>query len=144
VRAPVWLDFGGIAKGYAVDLAVATLRCAGLHTGAVNAGGDLRVFGALEEQVFVRSPFDAAQLWPVAALRDSACATSASGAVASRPGCAVDTPAPRSVTVLAPTACAADALTKIVWQQGPRSTDLLRRVRARALVVHADGSVWQS
>ena len=144
VHAPVWLDFGGIAKGYAVDLAVARLRRAGVHTGVVNAGGDLRVFGALEETVLVRSPFDASELWPVAALRDSACATSASGEVARRGAAAGDAPAPRSVTVLAPTACAADALTKIVWQQDALATALLRRARARALVIHADGSVWQS
>ncbi len=144
VRAPVWLDFGGIAKGYAVDLAVARLRRAGVHTGAVNAGGDLRVFGTLEETVLVRSPFDATELWPVAALRDSACATSASGQVARRGGAQGDAPTPCSVTVLAPTACAADALTKIVWQQGELATALLRRARARALVVRVDGSVWQS
>ncbi len=145
VHAPVWLDFGGIAKGYAVDLAVAKLRRAGVHTGAVNAGGDLRVFGTLEETVLVRSPFDASELWPVAALRDSACATSASGEVAARgdPG-GERAAAPRSVTVLAPTACAADALTKIVWQQGELASSLLRRARACALVVRADGSVWQS
>ena len=146
VHAPVWLDFGGIAKGYAVDLAVAKLRRAGVHTGAVNAGGDLRVFGTLEETVLVRSPFDAAELWPVAALRDSACATSASGEVATRDDGpqAGGAAAPRSVTVLAPTACAADALTKIVWQQGELAAELLRRARARALVVRADGSVWRS
>jgi thiamine biosynthesis lipoprotein len=144
VHAPVWLDFGGIAKGYAVDLAVARLRRAGMRTGAVNAGGDLRVFGTLEETVLVRSPFDASELWPVAALRDCACATSASGEVVARTPRAGHKPAPRSVTVLAPTACAADALTKIVWQQGELASALLRRARARALVVRADGSVWQS
>jgi thiamine biosynthesis lipoprotein len=144
VHAPVWLDFGGIAKGYAVDLAVAKLRRAGMRTGAVNAGGDLRVFGTLEETVLVRSPFDASELWPVAALRDSACATSASGEVVARVPAARGQPAPRSVTVLAPTACAADALTKIVWQQGELASALLRKARARALVVRADGSVWQS
>jgi len=144
VHAPAWLDFGGIAKGYAVDLAVARLRRAGVRDGAVNAGGDLRVFGTLEETVHVRSPFDASALWPVAALRDGACATSASGQVATRAPSTQDGPAPRSVTVLAPTACAADALTKIVWLQGERSVSLLRRARARALVVRDDGSVWQS
>jgi len=46
--------------------------------------------------------------------------------------------------VLAPTACAADALTKIVWQQGELASALLRRARASALVVRADGSLWQS
>ena len=92
----------------------------------------------------MRSPFDASALWPVAALRDSACATSASGEVVRRGTDVDDAPAPRSVTVLAPTACAADALTKIVWQQGELATALLRRARARALLVRADGSVWQS
>jgi len=145
VHAPVWLDFGGIAKGYAVDLAVARLRRAGVRAGVVNAGGDLRVFGALEETVHVRSPFDASELWPVAALRDGACATSASGQVAARmPSGDAGVAAPRSVTVLAPTACAADALTKIVWLQGERAAALLRRARASALVVRADGSVWHS
>jgi thiamine biosynthesis lipoprotein len=144
LRAPVWLDLGGIAKGYAVDRAVAALRRAGLAAGAVNAGGDLRVFGAQEETVFVRSPFDAGALWPVAALRDAACATSASGAVAARGARGVRAAAPRSVTVFAPTACAADALTKVVWLRGQDALGLLRRARARAFVVADDGGTWQS
>lgn len=42
---PLALDLGGIAKGYAVDLAVETLQQHGLVSGLVNAGGDLRAFG---------------------------------------------------------------------------------------------------
>jgi thiamine biosynthesis lipoprotein len=41
----VQLDFGGIAKGYAVDLAVERLRQLGIGSAIVNAGGDLRAFG---------------------------------------------------------------------------------------------------
>lgn len=41
----VQLDFGGIAKGYAIDLACGTLRSRGVENAIVNAGGDLRVFG---------------------------------------------------------------------------------------------------
>jgi thiamine biosynthesis lipoprotein len=52
-HAPVALDLGGIAKGYAVDQAVAALRAQGCTAGLVNAGGDLRVFGAVQE-VLVR------------------------------------------------------------------------------------------
>ena len=44
---PVRLTLDGIAKGYAVDLAVRALRREGVRTGWVNAGGDLRVFGTL-------------------------------------------------------------------------------------------------
>jgi thiamine biosynthesis lipoprotein len=40
------LDLGGIAKGMAVDAAIAELAAAGCGFGAVNAGGDLRVLGS--------------------------------------------------------------------------------------------------
>lgn len=39
------LDLGGIAKGLAVDAAVAVLRRSGVPTGLVSAGGDLAVWG---------------------------------------------------------------------------------------------------
>ena len=44
-HAPLAIDLGGIAKGYAVDLAVSVLRANGAISGCVNAGGDLAVFG---------------------------------------------------------------------------------------------------
>lgn len=53
-HAPVALDLGGIAKGYAVDSAVETLIASGCTAGLVNAGGDLRVFGQRDEPLFIR------------------------------------------------------------------------------------------
>ena len=53
-RAPLALDLGGIAKGYAIDCAIAALRAAGCSAGAVNAGGDLRLFGARRETILLR------------------------------------------------------------------------------------------
>lgn len=41
----VQLDFGGIAKGFAVDLAIVHLRELGIENAIVNAGGDLRAMG---------------------------------------------------------------------------------------------------
>lgn len=41
----VAIDLGGIAKGYAVDLAAKALRAAGLNNFLVNAGGDLYLAG---------------------------------------------------------------------------------------------------
>lgn len=41
----VQLDFGGIAKGVAADLAIAHLRSIGINNAIVNAGGDMRAIG---------------------------------------------------------------------------------------------------
>jgi FAD:protein FMN transferase len=54
--AGVGLDFGGIAKGMAVDAAVGRLRQLGIRRALVNAGGDLAVLG---------QPFDI-EAWPIA------------------------------------------------------------------------------
>jgi len=54
--APVALDFGGIAKGYAVDRAVDVLIAHGCRSGLVNAGGDLKVFGPYPEAILLRRP----------------------------------------------------------------------------------------
>ena len=55
----VQLDFGAIAKGYAVDLAVAHLRAMGIHDAIVNAGGGMTAIGRRENRpwrVGVRHP----------------------------------------------------------------------------------------
>lgn len=55
----VKLDFGGIAKGYAIDLACQRLRERGISNAIVNAGGDLRAFGTRGSRFWrlgIRSP----------------------------------------------------------------------------------------
>jgi thiamine biosynthesis lipoprotein len=47
LRKSVKITLDGIAKGYAVDCAIATLKRCGVSAGWVNAGGDLRVYGDL-------------------------------------------------------------------------------------------------
>jgi thiamine biosynthesis lipoprotein len=42
----VKLDFGGIAKGYAVDLGIARLQGLGIHNAIINAGGDISAIGS--------------------------------------------------------------------------------------------------
>ena len=39
------VDLGGIAKGYAIDVAAEALQTAGAKGGIVDIGGDLRMFG---------------------------------------------------------------------------------------------------
>jgi len=55
----VQLDFGGIAKGYAIDIACDTLKNLGIDNAIVNAGGDLRAFGSHGDRpwrIAVRDP----------------------------------------------------------------------------------------
>jgi thiamine biosynthesis lipoprotein len=55
----VQLDFGAIAKGYAVDLTIERLRALGIDNAIVNAGGDLRAMGTHGDRpwrVAVRKP----------------------------------------------------------------------------------------
>lgn len=42
----VQLDFGAMAKGYAVDKMIHYLRTQGVHNAIINAGGDLKVIGS--------------------------------------------------------------------------------------------------
>lgn len=74
---PVCLDLGGIAKGFAVDMAVRVLLSEGVGTGVVNAGGDLRVFGNTSQAIQIRGPEAPEQLIQIGSLENGAIATSA-------------------------------------------------------------------
>jgi thiamine biosynthesis lipoprotein len=55
----VQLDFGGIAKGFAIDIACTLLRERGIENAIVNAGGDLRAIGRHGDRpwrIAVRAP----------------------------------------------------------------------------------------
>jgi thiamine biosynthesis lipoprotein len=127
--APGWIDLGGIAKGYAVDLAVGVLQRAGVPGGCVNAGGDLRVFGTARIPVTVRSPRAPGTSGAELTLSDTALATSAtyfsaarrggqtvSALLDARDGSAIE--AERSASVQARRCVLADALTKVVLATG--------------------------
>jgi FAD:protein FMN transferase len=112
---PLHLDLGGVAKGYAMDCAVAALRAQGIASGLANAGGDMRAFGPGEHTVQLRF---AEGVRAVASLREGALASSCNA------GCEGTSPHidPRrrrsirsllSVIVHAPSAAVADALTKV-------------------------------
>ena len=72
---PICLDLGGIAKGFAVDKAVESLRANGIESGCVNAGGDLRVFGE-PRPIQIRNPSLSNQLINIGSLQNGAIATS--------------------------------------------------------------------
>lgn len=73
---PVCLDLGGIAKGFAVDMAVRILMSEGVAAGVVNAGGDLRVFGNQPRPIQIRNPALPEELIEIGSLVNGAIATS--------------------------------------------------------------------
>ena len=153
-RQRVIIDLGGIAKGFAVDRAVEALKRAGVPSGVVNAGGDLRVFGLKSELVHLRCPDEPMEVAGAINLCDRALATSAVYFAQRRCGGAVVSPlldgrtcrSSRkliSVSVAASACMIADALTKIVFILREKSRPLLARYHADALLLERDGApLW--
>lgn len=144
--APGWIDVGGIAKGYAVDAAVDVLLAAGMTAGCVNAGGDLRAFGAVPVPVAIRAPHAPARAARQVLVRDEALATSASyfskRSHGGRPVSALvdardGTPqvGDASATVRAARCAHADALTKVVLATGDPAHPALAAFGATAFLI---------
>ena len=147
---PLHIDLGGIAKGFAVDRAADALRAAGVTRGLVNAGGDLRAFGSGEWPVQIRHPRDPGATGHSFALRDGAVATSATYFSRKRWRkcwvCPLVDGVTRlpcddqlSVSVQAPTALLADALTKIVFARHEQAAAILQHHHASALILDRAG-----
>jgi thiamine biosynthesis lipoprotein len=140
LRHPLHVTLDGIAKGFGVDRAVAALRRLGVESGAVNAGGDLRLFGPVAEPVHVRDPGQPSRLVYLGRFANIAAATSGSyfldGAaphINPRTGRAIRSNS--SATVFAQDCMTADALTKAVLLDATAGSAAARALRARALVI---------
>ncbi|WP_211452788.1 FAD:protein FMN transferase [Collimonas antrihumi] len=144
--APVLIDLGGIAKGYAVDAAISALQASGIASACVNAGGDLRVFGEHAYPVMIRDPRAPTQIAARIELKNAALATSGSyfsqktvqghqrsALVNCESGNAlVDNV---SATVQAADCMTADALTKLVLLSGDHRHPLLQQFGATAFII---------
>ena len=131
----VELDLGGIAKGYAVDRAVALLRQRGVTAALVSAGGStIYALGAPPGRdgwdVAIQDPVDARQIARTVALRDRALSIAGSAEKSFESGGVtyshlMDPRSGRpaqgllSVAVLAPTGTAGDALDNAFFVMGP-------------------------
>ncbi len=148
---PLWIDLGGIAKGFAVDRAIERIGPISRAQRCVNAGGDLRVCGPAEQMVYLKLPSSEAEL-PAVMLQNASLASS-TGLIDGRRGDrgrsgphfhgvyrrAIGS---RSfVSVIAHECVVADAFTKIVLAQGIRADALLRRYGAGALL-YQQGRGW--
>jgi FAD:protein FMN transferase len=152
----IGLDFGGIAKGMAVDAALNNLQEAGIDTALVNAGGDLAVLGlpTATEQWQLAVP-GKQQSWNIP-LRRGAMATSG---VARRhwqqggqsrhhlldPGTGISSQSGLwSVTVVAARCEQAEVGAKVAFILGrKRGADFLRTHSLAGLLVSEDGT-WEA
>lgn len=135
------IDLGGIAKGFAVDRAVAALKTAGVPEALVNAGGDLRMFGAREWNVQLRDGDGA--LGMTIALADCAIASSSNAGWRRRRIGRLRTPhigrgrvavaAPARVSVIAERCVIADALTKVAIAAPEIAHEMITRYGGRIL-----------
>ena len=133
---PMLIDLGGIAKGHAVDLAVAAVQAAGATQGIVNAGGDLRVFGSRAETIWLRRADG--QLG--SSLEASNVAVASSSNLLFRRSLRGESHSPHigygrkamltgdAVTVTAPTCAFADAMTKVAMADSALAIRLLALV----------------
>ncbi|MBN1593928.1 MAG: FAD:protein FMN transferase [Candidatus Coatesbacteria bacterium] len=159
VRLPetgMWIDLGGLAKGYAIDAAAAALRNSGLTNFIVNGGGDMAIAGVRPNggkwRIGVRHPRKPGEQICTIGLSDLAVVTSGdyerffefngkryhhimdpkTGYPANK--C-------QSVTIVAKEAMLADALATAVFVMGPdaglRLIDSMPGIEA--LIVDAEG-----
>jgi len=147
LNSRVNLDLGGIAKGFAVDKAVAVMQAHGIVRGLVNAGGDLRVFGEDPQPVWVRDPESPTKSRLLGTLSNGAVATSGSYFIDNRKSTTVAASAivdtergqrvsmTDSVSVIARNCLLADALTKVLVLRGRLPTRLARYAQAKIVAI---------
>jgi thiamine biosynthesis lipoprotein len=149
---PLWIDLGGVAKGFAVDQATDRLRTHGALDTVVNAGGDIRVQGAIAEPIRLGAA-STADTMPVLELSEGSIA--GSRGYGQRhwhdgrwwgPHVNAITRAPAStdrfVCVVSERCMVADALTKVVMAVGAGSANLLREFSASAYM-HDPSDGWK-
>lgn len=139
-RAGMSLDFGGIAKGYIVDRGLELLSAAGIRSAFLNAGGDIGLLGSRPDgtpwRIGVRHPREDDRFSAVLPLSGGAVVTSGDyerffekGGVRYHhlldPGTGQPARALSSVTVIAPSAVEADALSTAIFVLGPERGLLL-------------------
>lgn len=153
------ITLGGIAKGYAVDKAIETLKQNGIEHALVSAGGDIRTIGNKLEgvpwRVALRNPADKKECITTIELCDKAVATSGNyergfneGAISPHivdPRTGYTVQGLMSVTILAENTIDADALSTAVFVLGAEEgIRLVERAGLEALIIKNDGKILRS
>lgn len=156
----VYIDLGGIAKGFAVDRCIAIIEAAGISAAAVAAGGDSRIIGDRRGEpwtVGVQDPRNDESMAVLLPLVDTAVSTSGDyerffvedGVRYHHildPTTGDSARDSWSVTILGPNATFTDALSTSVFVLGPeRGLDLINRLPGiDAIIIDAEGRLRYS
>lgn len=151
------VDFGGIAKGYAVDRAYELLKKNGVEAGMVNAGGNMRVWGDRVWNVALQNPRDKTEYVTVLRLKNESVATSGdyeryffldkkrvSHIINPLSGYSADKSI--SATIITKNATDADALSTAVFVLGPeKGIGLIEKIKnAECLVIDNKRKIHKS
>ncbi|MHC4881563.1 MAG: FAD:protein FMN transferase [Planctomycetota bacterium] len=158
----MFLDLGGIAKGYAIDKAVEILQSAGMQGAMVDIGGDLRCFGTPangkkhwfiglqdpqnEEDILLKLNMDNRAVATSGDYRRFVMLDDEKHSHIIDPATADSAAGLSSVTIIAPTAMAADALATAVTvlgnQKGLKLIETIDSTEA-VLISHGDETSFQ-
>ena len=150
------LDFGAIAKGYAIDRGIAVLQKNGIRHAIINAGGDIRLIGRHGEKpwrIGIRHPRDKAEV--IATLELEGDVSVVTSGDYERyfiyhgqryhhildPKTGWPATASQSATVIAPNATLADAWSTALFIPGKAGMPFMNNMNDAALVVDHKGNV---
>jgi len=153
------LDFGAIAKGYAIDQGINILKEHGIQNAIIDAGGDLRLIGKHGEKAWrigIRDPRNAKKMLGVLQLQgDVSVVTSGDyerffmhhgkryhHILNPKTGYPSDTS--QSVTIVAKRAMLADAWSTAIFVLGKKGLNIANQQGFQALWVGIDGAKGQS
>ncbi len=140
---PLKIDLGGIAKGYAVDCALAVIGH-GMDA-TVNAGGDLAMTHWQGRDVEIRTPGSGGRATVRKAMENRAIATSAAYYLGDQQviidphdGCPF--PGKQSISIFSKSCMVADALTKVALLM-PNPASVIRDFDATGFIISLEGEV---
>jgi len=153
------LDFGGIAKGYAIDRGMSVLKAHGIHHALIDAGGDLRLIGQHGKQAWrigIRNPRDASKMLGILKLKGDVSVVTSGDYERFfiyqdqryhhilNPKTGYPSMENQSVTVIAKRASLADAWSTALFVAGEQAVNVVKTQGLQSLRVNKDGKVIKS
>ncbi len=153
------LDFGAIAKGYAIERGMEILQLHGIKHAIINAGGDIKVIGTHGKrpwQIGIRHPRNSGKvITTIEAAGEISIVTSGDYeryySYQGRryhhildPHSGMPAAKARSATVIAPNATLADAWSTALFVMGVKGLPLIEKMGMSAILVDANGDIHYS